>query len=82
MLFLDDRRHADGGADEAAAGCSRANTPPSAAARSNRGRIVAATNKDLRIPIQQGLFREDLSSGSTWSAAAAAAARRIEDVPD
>ncbi len=37
-------------------------------------RIIAATNKDLRILIQQGLFREDLFFRAQRRAAAAAAA--------
>ena len=39
-------------------------------------RIIAATNKDLRVTIQQGLFREDLFLPAQRRAAAAAAAAR------
>ena len=42
--------------------CSRRNIPLSAGAPpiKTNVRIIAATNKDLRVSIQQGLFREDL----------------------
>ena len=46
-------------------------------------RIIAATNKDLRISIGTGAFRRTSSSGSTWCRYACLRFReRTEDLPD
>jgi len=48
--------------------CSRANTPPSAAALRSKTdvRIVAASNKDLRILIQRACSAKTCFFRSTW----------------
>jgi two-component system nitrogen regulation response regulator GlnG len=77
-----DRRHADGGADTAlrvAAGRIHDGRRPH---DQDRVRIIAATNKDLRILIQQGLFREDLFFRLNVVPLRLPAARPDRDVPD